>query len=443
MSRSRDYSDPSSWNRRRFMLTLGTSALLAPAGLHASALPKPRHRLEGIPEGRGGPADEEYWAAVRREFALSDEYILLNHGGVSPTPRQVHAGLVNRLEILNQGPSFYVRRISERERDRLYRRLAALADCAEDEIVVNRNATEGLATVIMGLPLKAGDEVVLSHRDYPSAFSAWQQREKRDGIVLKWVNPPLFGTPEELVAAYTAQMTPRTRLVHLTHVTNWTGQVFPARLIADAVHARGAEVLLDAAHSFAILPFSFAETGADYAAASLHKWLCAPYGTGVLMVRKSLIGKVWPMFPGPADEDPASIRKFEHLGTHAFAADLAVHDALDFHEQIGEERKRQRLMYLKHYWASRIAEIPGAKLLSPAGAEEGSGIATFCLQGKSSDELHGKLLNTYKIHTSPVRLADFHGVRITPHVFTTPVRAGCPGGCRPNGGREVNEKGCL
>lgn len=415
-------ADQPPWgSRRRFLHLLGKSALFAPVLLHATGLGAVRQALSGMDHDRGGPADEAYWATVRQGFSLSPDLILLNHGGVSPTPNAVHEAHLQRLMLANQGPSFYMWRKIELERERLHQRLAALAGCQPDEIALNRNATEGLTTVILGLPLRAGDEVVLSRHDYPSALAAWQQRERRDGIVLRWVTPPLFGTDAELTAVYAAQMNRNTRLVHLTHITNWTGQVFPARAIADAAHAHGAELLLDAAHSFAVYPFSFAETGADYAAASLHKWLCAPYGTGVLMVRKANISHVWPLIPAPADEDATSIRKFEHLGTHSLAAEMAVHEAIDLHEQIGQERKRKRLMYLKHYWTSRVADVPGVMLLSAPGEDEGSGIATFRKQGVPMETLQGELLTTYKIHTSPVHLADIQGVRVTPHVFTTPA----------------------
>ncbi len=366
----------------------------------------------------GADNDEVFWQEIRNAWSVSSSIINLNNGGVSPAPRIVQEAVETYNRLNNEAPSYYMWRILDQGREPLRQNLAELAGVSPDEIAINRNASESLETVIFGLPLERGDEVVVTKLDYPNMMNAWKAREKRDGIVLKWVE---LDVPMEdnslIVNRFTEKFTAKTKLVHVTHVINWTGQVLPARLIADAAHARGIEVLVDGAHSFAQLDYKIPDLGCDYFGTSLHKWLCAPIGSGMMWIRKEKIGKIWPHMAAekPESED---IRKFEALGTRSFAIEQAIGKAIDMHLLIGSERKRERLFFLKNYWAEQAARIPGVKVHTSLKKEFSGAIGLVSVDGKKPEELERHLFETSKIHTVGINWEQVHGVRVTPNVYT-------------------------
>lgn len=361
--------------------------------------------------------DETFWGWIKTQFTVSPNLLNLNNGGVSPQPKVVQDAHIRFYQYSNEAPTYYMWRILDEGREALRAKLAALAGCDAEEIAVNRNATEGLNTVIFGLNLKAGDEVVLTKQDYPNMINAWKQREKRDGIKLKWINLELPQEDDELIVKqFVNAFTPATKVVHVTHMINWTGQILPIRRIADEAHRRGIEVIGDGAHTFAHLDFRIPDTGCDYYATSLHKWLCAPFGSGMLWIKKEKIPKVWALLSNDKP-DGENIRKFESLGTRSFASEMAIGNAVDFHQIIGNARKEQRLRFLKDYWTKAIADLPQVSFLQPS--RQSCAIANFALKGKTPGELASLLHNKYKIHTVAIDWENIHGVRVTPHIYTS------------------------
>ena len=364
------------------------------------------------------PGDEEdYWSQIQQAYTTSTQIINLNNGGVSPSPQIVQDAVERYSKYTNEAPSYYMWRILDQGREPLRENMAKYAGCSPEEIAFNRNATEALDTVILGLPLRAGDEVVLNKYDYPNMLHAWRQREMRDGIRLKYVEFPIGSANEDaIVEAYTAQMSPQTRVVHITHLINWNGQVLPAKRIAAEAHKRNAEVLIDGAHSFAHLDYKIPDLGGDYYGTSLHKWLSAPIGTGLLWVKKEKISKLFPLVP---NDNPKSdnIRKFENLGTRPFPLEQAIGVALRFQEAIGNVRKETRLRFLKNYWSEEAKNWPKIKINTPQNAS--CALAHVSVEGKTAAEVENFLFSKYKIHTSPIQWEALNGVRITPHVYTT------------------------
>jgi len=363
--------------------------------------------------------DENFWRLVRQAFYTTPGFINLNNAGVSPQSRQVQEAESRYLEYSNEAPSFYMWRSLDKNREPIRARLAEMAGADPEEVAINRNATEALDTVIFGLNLKKGDEVVLCRQDYPLMIHAWRQREAREGIVLKWVDLNLPVEDEEfLIQAYTSLFSPQTRVLHLTHMINWTGQILPAKAIAEKARARGIRVLLDAAQSFAQLDIKIAELGADYAGTSLHKWLCAPFGTGMLYVKKDRISDLWPLFPTEEPLGP-DIRKFENLGTRSTPAEMAIGPAIEFHHMIGSQRKARRLEYLKNYWTEQVKDLPRLKLHSSLDPRFGGAIVNFSIEGMDYRELSNRLHKEHRIHVSPVKWTGIEGVRATPQVYTS------------------------
>lgn len=364
-------------------------------------------------------ADEDFWLWVREAFTVNPNVINLNNGGVSPQPKVVQDAHIRNYQYANEAPSYFMWRIMDMGREPLRRKLAELSGCSAEEIAINRNATEGLNSIIFGLNLKAGDEVVLSKYDYPNMMNAWKQREKRDGIKLVWVDLKLPSENEnEMLGAYQNAITDKTKVVHITHIINWMGQILPVKQIADMAKKKGCEVIVDGAHSFALLDFKIPDLNCDYFATSLHKWLNAPFGSGMLYIKKEKIKNVWALLSAN-EPDGDDIRKFEMLGTRSFASEMAIGNAVDFHLLIGAKRKEERLRYLKDYWCKKVKEIPGVKIHTSTLPKFSCAIGFFSIEGMKGTDIEPKLFNLRKVHSVAIEYEKLNGVRVTPGIYTT------------------------
>jgi selenocysteine lyase/cysteine desulfurase len=309
-------------------------------------------------------------------------------------------------------------RILDQGREPLRQKLALLAGCSPEEIAVNRNATEALNTVIYGLDLKAGDEVIGTKQDYPNMIQAWRQRALREGIVYTQLN---FQFPiendEEIVTAFENAITPKTKILHLTHIINWIGQILPVKKIARMAKRHGIEVVVDGAHSFGLLDYKIPDLECDYFGTSLHKFLSAPIGSGMLWIHKDKIEKIWPL---TCNDKPRSsdIRKFETLGTRSFPIEQGIGEAVNFQNAIGSKRKEERIRYLKNYWAGKVKDIPKVKIHTSFKPEYACGICGVSVDGMTPGELDSALFATYKIHTVGIVWENISCVRVTPHVYT-------------------------
>lgn len=411
-------------NRRKFLQRAGVFS--ATAFLSSISQPAWSRNLEKvIKEAEGMSSDElateeDFWYYIQQSFTVSPSLINLNNGGVSPAPKTVQDAMKRYYDLSNEAPSYYMWRILDQGREPLRKNLANMAGCSPEEIAINRNSSEGLETIIFGLQLKAGDEVVASLQDYPNIINAYKQREMRDGIILKWISLELPSEDEDyLVRQYVNAFTAKTKVVHITHIINWNGQILPVKKIAQEAHKRGIEVVVDGAHSFAHFDFKVPDLDADYFAASLHKWLYAPIGTGLLYVKKERIKTIYPLFATNENPLKDDIRKFENLGTRPFFIEQAIGKAIEFHEMIGSERKEKRLQYLKNYWMEKVKAIPKVKLNTSMHPKYGCAIGNIGVDGKKPNELDSFLMTNYKIHTVAITWENIVGVRITPNVYTT------------------------
>jgi selenocysteine lyase/cysteine desulfurase len=364
-------------------------------------------------------SDEDYWWQIQQAYTVSPQIINLNNGGVSPSPMVVQNAVDRYNKLANEAPSYYMWRIMDQGREPLRENLARFAGVSPEEIAINRNATEAIDTVIMGLPSQRGDEIVMTRYDYPNMLHAWRQRELREGLKINYVELDLPVEDTELIVKkYVEQMTPRTKIVHITHLMNWNGQVIPAKRIADEAHKRGIEVLIDGAHSFAHLEYKIPDLGGDYYGTSLHKWLSAPIGSGMLWMKKEKISKIFPLIPNDKPNSD-NIRKFENLGTRPFMIEQAIGQALNFQLAIGNARKEARLRFLKDYWAKEANKMPKIKMNTSLKPEFSGALAHFSVEGLEAGKMEGELFAKFKIHTSPTKWEKLDGVRVTPHVYTS------------------------
>ncbi len=365
--------------------------------------------------------DEDFWEPIQRAFELDRTWINLNNGGCSPAPSHVMDQMIRDLHYSNELPVIQMWRDLEPRVEIVRRELAQEFGCDTEEMAITRNATEGLTALIFGIDLKPGDEVIISNQNYPRMVSAWRQRARRDGIVLKEISFPVPTTsPSAITERFAAAITPRTKVIEITHVTNLTGQILPVHDIVSMARAKGIEVFVDGAHAFAQFPFTRDQLDVDYYGTSLHKWLLAPIGTGFLYIRKSKQKAIWPLIGATAEQDH-NIRKFEEIGTHPAANHNAINVSLAFHRAIGAGRKFARLVYLRDRWAKRLlAEGNGrVKMLTPMDSPWGGGIGNFSVDGMDPVKLGNWLFGTHRIVQTPIMHAEFSGIRVTPNVYTT------------------------
>ncbi len=401
--------------RRDFLsgsLALAGSALVIPK-LTADELPTP-------PILGSGVTDENYWSTVRSFFTRPDGFINLENGYFSHQPASTLAFHQHREKDINTRTSFFMRREQQPAIENARTALGAFLKCNPEELALVRNTTEAMNIVIMGFPWKKGDEVVLGNQDYGSMTEAFQQAAKRFGIVLKYARIPLKpGNDGEVIEAYTGLFTRKTRMVHLTHMINLSGQVIPVAKIASEARKQRISVAVDSAHAFAQLEFGIEDLQADFVGASLHKWLCNPLGSGCLWMRKELIHKIWPLM-GDNTQASDNIRRFEHVGTRPIQTLQCIPDSIAFHNKIGGELKEKRLRYMMQYWTTKVTRLPKIQLNTPwEDAARCGAIANVAIDGFTPTKLAEILFSKYRIFSVAIEHPAINGVRITPHLSNT------------------------
>jgi isopenicillin-N epimerase len=405
-------------DRRQFF----SAAASLTAAFQADALLCAQSAVSGI-SGRAADSvarDEDFWFNVRHAFTVDRNLINLNNGGVSPAPKIVMDTEIRYLEVENLTPSYYMWNILDPGLETVRRRLAESFGCDSEEIAITRNASEALEIVQLGMDLKRGDEVITTNQDYPRMITTWQQRERRDGIVLKQITFPVPPPSLDYLATRVeANISPKTRVIHICHITNRTGQIFPVKKICQMARSRGIEVVVDGAHAFGQFPIKHDDLDCDYYGTSLHKWVLAPIGTGFLYVRKNKIPAIWPLMGAPAEMND-NIRKFEEIGTHPASQRNAITEALNFSESIGLARKAERLRYLRRRWSDPLRQLPGVKLLHSDDPEQSCGIGFISVDGFDAVRLSNYLWQKHRIWTTAiVTPGEYQGLRITPNVYTT------------------------
>jgi selenocysteine lyase/cysteine desulfurase len=364
--------------------------------------------------------DESYWAEIQRAFDADRTMINLNNGGVSPTPSHVLEAMIRDLRFTNELPVEHMWRVLEPRIESVRRDLAREFGCDPEEMAITRNASEANEIMIFGLDLKRGDEVVVSNQNYPRMLTSWDQRARREGIVVKQISFKVPPPSQKYIAdQFIAAVTPKTRVIELPHITNLTGQIMPIREIVDFAKPRGIEVFVVGAHAFGHFPFKRDDLNADFYGTSLHKWLLAPIGTGFLYVRKEKQKNLWPLMAAGASQNE-DIRKYEEIGTHPAANHNAISAAMAFHRGIGADRKIARLRYLRDRWAKRLlAESDRVKVLTPLDSKYSGALALVTIDGLDFSALGTWLMNKHRIVNTPIKHAEFSGLRITPNVYTT------------------------
>ena len=364
--------------------------------------------------------DESFWFHVQQAFNVDRSIINLNNGGVHPAPKIVMDAVHRYHNFSNGFPVYNMWNILGQRKELIRKKLADTFGCSPEEIAITRNVTEAMQIALMGLDLEPGDEILTTTHDYPSMKYALYQREKREGIKVKMFSFPY--PPKSLkvlVDLFKENITPKTKLILVCHITNLTGQIFPIREICQLAREKGIEVAIDGAHSFGHFEYNQKDLGCDIYGANLHKWMMAPIGTGFLYVKKEKIKKIWPLFPA-SDTLVEDIRKFENIGTHPEYLEMAIGDALAFHHGIGGKRKEERFRYLRNYWAKTLEKLHGVRILTSYDPLQSCGIGAFTVEDMDMEKLNQILFDKHKIYTTTVQIPDeIMGIRVTPSIYTT------------------------
>lgn len=392
-----------------------TVPLLGPRALDAM-----ERRLEPFAglSPQGAATEQAFWDQIRAVFPRPAAYVHLENGYSSPQPTPTFEAFTRHTQDINNNLSFFMRRRMAAEVAAVKKDLADLAGVPEEELVITRNTTESLGTVIHGLTYAPGDEAVMCDQDYGSMLEQFRQEGQRHGLKCVEVDVPLHPkSDEELVDVYARAITPRTKVLLVSHMINITGHIMPVKKIAAMAHARGVPVIVDAAHSFAQVNYKIPDLDGDFLGVSLHKWLCTPLGAGLLHVRKDKIKDVWPLF-GDTSRPADDIRKLERSGTKPIWTVLAISDAIRFHKMVGPARKEARLRYLQQYWTDKVRGMPKVYLNTPTG-NRACAIANVGVTGLTPQQLATTLFDNHRIFTVAIDTGPVKGVRVTPQLFTT------------------------
>jgi selenocysteine lyase/cysteine desulfurase len=414
---------PGALDRRRFLSSVGKG--LGLAALSSSTVASLLKDVHGAAKRvahlsvEDAARDENFWFDIQQAFSVTRGLINLNNGGVSPSPRIVTEALVRYIWQQEDATAYTMWEILEPQSETIRTGLAEAFGCDREEVAITRNTSDSLEALLFGFDLKRGDEVLTTTQDYPRMLTTLRQRERRDGIRLKTVRIPVPPKdPSEITAAFEAGFNARTRLVLVSHMINLTGQITPVRDICDMARRRGVETIVDGAHSFAQFGFKRDDLGCDYFGTSLHKWLHAPKGTGLLYVKREKIKNIWPLLAAEKSQD-ADIRKFEETGTRSAAQRLAIGEALLFHQGVGPERKEARLRYLARHWMNQLKGEPNIRFNTSFDDRQSCALANVHVEATEPTAVCDYLMSRHKIFTTPIVHAEFKGIRITPSVYTT------------------------
>ena len=363
--------------------------------------------------------DEDYWSVIQNSFTVTRGIINLNNGGVSPSPRIVTEALVRYIWQQEDATAYTMWQLLEPQSETIRTGLAEIFGCDREEIAITRNASESLEILLMGMNFKPGDEILTTTQDYPRMLTTLRQRERREGLALKMVKIPIPPKDlSEIVSAFERGITSRTKLILMSHQVNITGQITPVKAVCEMARAKGIETIVDGAHSFAQFDFKQKDLGCDYFGTSLHKWLYAPKGTGLLYVKRDKIEKLWPLMAAESKQS-TDIRKFEEIGTHSAAPRLAIGEAMLFHHGMGGKRKEARLRYLSRYWMNRLKNVPKVRFNTSFDPNQSCAIANVEIVGVDPTAIGSYLFNKHRIFVTPIVHEEFKGIRITPNVYTT------------------------
>jgi selenocysteine lyase/cysteine desulfurase len=402
--------------KRQFIKDIVLTGIALPLGLNGMAKTFAGQASQS-PEALA--QDNAFWDKIRQQYILKPDYINLENGYYNFLPQPLLNQYIEHIKEINYQGSYYMRTVQWENKQKSVVALAAVAGCSPEELIITRNTTESLDTIIGGIHWQAGDEAIMAEQDYGAMLDMFKLVSERHGVVNKIISVPNHPKDDaEILNLYKSAITPKTKVILVSHMINITGQILPIQKISEMAHQHGVQVIVDGAHAFAHIQFSVSDLGCDYYAASLHKWLSVPLGAGILFVKKENIKTIWPLI-ADSEKDPNKIKRLNHTGTHPVATDLTIPDSIAYYQMIGPANKEARLRYLQQYWTSQVKGIPNIILNTPTDAARSCAICNVGIEGMKPAVLADRLLKEHKIFTVAIDYVNVHGCRITPNLYTT------------------------
>jgi len=376
---------------------------------------------------QGWNVDEGYWDKVRHEFRIEDGLAYLNTGTLGATPGPVLDAMQGYWRIMAENPNENSAILQGHE-DVIRAKAAQFIGATPGEVAILRNATEGNSLLCQGVDLQAGDEVLIGTLEHDSNRQPWLLKAKRHGIVLKEApigTPPK--SPQEILDAFAAAITPRTRIVSVAHCDTVTGTITPVKQIAELAHAKGALCFVDGAQVLGVLDVNARDLGVDAYVTTCHKWLASPAGTGLLYIRREVQDRIWPNIVTENWWTFQDARRYDRLSRRPWPVVAALGDALDFQLAIGKQRIEQRVSGLAGYFRRKAAEIPHVVLYTSNDSALSAGITSLCLDNVGAAQAREYLRQRYDVYTAARSRgqrypADPHGVtgfRVSTHFYNT------------------------
>jgi isopenicillin-N epimerase len=403
-------------DRRHFLQTSAALATISMAGLPFAAYSQQARSAD----------DEDFWKIIRAQYDVTDEITNLEAGywGIMSIPTT--QAYMRHTHYVNQFNTYYVRREYFKDYDVIIKRLATKLGVGEDEIVLTRNATESLQSLINGYnKLKPGDTVLYADTDYGSMQSEMRYLEMYRKVNVVKIDMPEPASYQQTIDAYEKGLNenPNCKMMLVTHVSNRTGLITPVKEVTAMAKSRGVDIILDAAHAWGQFDFDFNDLGVDFAGFNLHKWMGVPLGVGMLYIRKNRVLDIDPL-RGEASPDNDNIRTRIHTGTVNFASVLTIPDALDFQENIGINNIASRLRSLRNQWVGDVIDNKNVEILTPQDERMHAGITSFRIKGKTSakdnQDLMKLLTDKYGIFTVAISgLANGGAIRVSPALYNS------------------------
>ena len=363
--------------------------------------------------------EDDLWKTVRGQYSLKPDYINLENGYYNIIPNPTLYKYIEHVKTINFEGSYYMRNSLESDNLKLRKRISDWLSCNKKNIIITRNTTESLDLIIGGYPWEKGDEAIYAQQDYGSMKLMFEQVSKRYNIKAKVISIPNHpSSDEEIVQLYENQITKKTKLLMVCHMINITGQILPIKKICEMAHSYGVEVMVDGAHCIGHFDFSIEDLNCDYYGSSLHKWLSAPLGAGLLYIKEKHISKIWPLLAGHSN-DFNGIKKLNHLGTNPVHVHLAINNALDYIDWIGIKRKEKRLKKLQNHWIQNLKNVSNVEINTPLSFSRSFGIGNIGIKGMPPKIMAEQLLKKFNIFTVAIDYANVKGCRITPNIYNS------------------------
>jgi len=403
-------------HKRQFIKNMAMTSMAVPLGL-AGIANSFKMKANWTPDALA--KEEDFWRSIRNQYVLKPDYINLENGYYNFLPQPLLEKYIAHIKEVNLQGSYYMRTVQWENKKKIVTRLAALAGCQADELIITRNTTESLDLVIGGQNWEAGDEAIMAYQDYGAMLDMFEQVKNRYGVVNIMVSIPNHPkNDEEIVDLYKKAISHKTKVILVSHMINISGQILPIKKICEMAHEHGVQVIVDGAHAFAHIQYKIEDLGCDYYAASLHKWLSTPLGAGILYINKKRIENLWPLL-ADGEKQKNKIGRLNHTGTHPVHTDLTIHDCIDYYEMIGHDRKEARMRFLQLYWTNKVRNYPKIIVNTPADPSRSCGIANVGIEGMPPSIMAERLMKEHNVYTVAIDYANIHGCRITPNIYTT------------------------